>query len=210
MKNFAIILSKLRTFENADNALEQYSTDSEIANEILHYAYMRKDLKGPIMDLGCGTGILGLGCLLYGAEKVYFVDKDQKALAILRDNLRFVEEVSGRKFNDKAIIVHADMANLSKKDYPDITMIIQNPPFGKWNKKMDIHFIKKALSLSDIVYTFHIFETKRFIEDLIKDNGFASTNAWKFRFPIKRSMAHHTKKIEYISVGCWRAEKIQQ
>jgi len=38
-----------------------------------------------VLDLGCGTGVLGIGALLLGA-KVYFVESDGSALEIARNN----------------------------------------------------------------------------------------------------------------------------
>ena len=77
----AIRLSKLKGFGSPSVALEQYPTDSEMAAELLWSACMRGDVSGKaVADLGCGTGVLGIGCLLMGAEKVFFVDSDGEAL----------------------------------------------------------------------------------------------------------------------------------
>ena len=85
----AIALSKLKTFKKPKVSLEQYPTDSEVAAELLWHAYMAGDIEGKkIADLGCGTGILGIGCLLLGAEHVYFADIDAEALEICLENLQ--------------------------------------------------------------------------------------------------------------------------
>ena len=75
-KQLAILLSKLQVFESPRAELEQYPLDGESASIILWTACQNKDIENKIMaDLGCGTGILGLGALLLGAKKVYFIDK---------------------------------------------------------------------------------------------------------------------------------------
>ena len=72
-KELAILLSKLKTFDTPKTHLEQYSTDSEIAADILWFAYQNKDIEGKkIADFGCGTGILGIGALNLGANKILF------------------------------------------------------------------------------------------------------------------------------------------
>ena len=82
--SLAIELSKLKVFNQANVSLEQYPTDSEIAATILWQAKMNNDIEDKIIaDLGAGTGILGIGALLLGADYVYFVEKDEKAIEIL-------------------------------------------------------------------------------------------------------------------------------
>src|SRR3989338_11601347 len=89
----AIILSKLRQFENPKFLDEQYTTDSEIAAMVLWNAYMSGNIKGKtIAYLGAGTGILGIGALLLGAKKVFFVEKDENAVKILKENLEGTKE----------------------------------------------------------------------------------------------------------------------
>jgi ribosomal protein L11 methyltransferase len=40
-----------------------------------------------VLDVGCGTGILGMGCVLFGAEQVVGVDNDPDARAAARANI---------------------------------------------------------------------------------------------------------------------------
>jgi ribosomal protein L11 methyltransferase len=47
-----------------------------------------QDLAGKtVIDYGCGSGILGIGALLLGADRVIAVDNDPQALLATRDNL---------------------------------------------------------------------------------------------------------------------------
>src|SRR3989338_1932750 len=86
----AILLSRLAGFDNSKLKLgrEQYATDSEAAAEALWFAYMSGDIEGKtVADLGCGTGLLGIGALLLGAKQAYFIDNDEEALATCEKNI---------------------------------------------------------------------------------------------------------------------------
>ncbi len=193
--SLAIALSKLNVFISPDTKLEQYATDSEIAADVLWTAKMLGDIEGKkIIDLGCGTGILGIGALLLGAEEVIFVDKDKKALALLNKNLDSLDVTEGFR------IVHADIAEFDDK----ADVVIENPPFGTRERHIDKDFLSKAFSCADIVYSFHKTATKGFVDAFSKDNRFAITHRFDFRFPLKQTMSFHTKRIERIDVSCFR------
>src|SRR3989344_9496721 len=90
----AIELSKLKVFEQPDLATEQYPMDSEHGAEVLWDAYFKGDIENKtVADLGCGTGILGIGALLLGARLTYFVDSDEEAIKIAKENLKKFEEI---------------------------------------------------------------------------------------------------------------------
>ena len=195
----AIALSKLKVFEKPKIRAEQYMTDSETAAEVLWLAKMRGDIDGRIIaDLGCGTGILGIGAILLGAEKVYFVDNDRDALRICRENL---EELG---IEEKAEIMLGNVKDFNKK----VSTVIQNPPFGTKTKHADREFLEKAFEISeDAVHSFHKLETREFIERFAKQKGFVPTNLIEFHMPIKATYKFHKSRIRRINVGCWRFEK---
>ena len=84
----AVVLSQLKKFEEPKVRQEQYFMDSEIAASVLWNAYLLKDIEGKaIADLGCGTGVLGIGALMLGAKHAFFVDSDEKALQTAKDNI---------------------------------------------------------------------------------------------------------------------------
>jgi ribosomal protein L11 methyltransferase len=41
-----------------------------------------------VLDVGCGTGIIGIACLKSNAKKVIFVDNDLSALNVTRENFQ--------------------------------------------------------------------------------------------------------------------------
>ena len=88
-KKLEIQLSKLKQLEEFDLDLEQYTTDSSQASEILLWAFNNGDIENKIIaDFGCGNGILGIGALLLNAKKVYFIDNDKKAIKITKENTK--------------------------------------------------------------------------------------------------------------------------
>ncbi len=199
----AVILSKLKVFEVPELESEQYPTDSETAAEMLWNAYLNNDVEGKtIADFGAGTGILGIGCLLLGARFVYFLEKDEKAISILRENIKKTELEISNKLKYK--ILNEDISRFSKK----VDVVVQNPPFGTKTKHADREFLLKAFSTADVVYSFHKVETKGFIEAISKDNGFRITHLYEFNLPIKAVHKFHKRRIRYIKVGCWRMERI--
>jgi len=202
----AIILSKLKTFSSPDLMAEQYATDSEIAAEVLWNAFYLYDIENKtIADLGSGTGILGLGALLLGAKKVFFIESDKNSTKTAKENLKFLEEKLGIKLVKKAIFLNQDINNFNEK----VDIVIQNPPFGTKQKHADKMFLEKAFSITKIIYSFHKLETERFVNKISGDYGFEITHLWKFDFPIKATYSFHRKKIQRIKVGCWRIKGIK-
>lgn len=193
----AIMLSQLQLFKQANFKQEQYPTDSEVAAETLWLAYMKGDIEGKIIaDFGCGTGVLGIAALLLGAEKVYFVDKDNEALEILEQNLAELEydnyEVMNKDIGDTKI--SADV-------------VLENPPFGTRQKHADREFLLKAFETARVVYSFHKTSTSKFVEKISKDYGFRIAERRDFKFPLKNTMEHHKSKIKRIDVTMFLLEK---
>jgi putative methylase len=159
---------------------------------------MRGDTDGrAIADLGCGTGILGIGAILLGASKVYFVDNDENALNICSNNLRKLG------MEKKAEIALAHVGNFDKK----VDVVFQNPPFGTKIRHADREFLEKAFEIAGVVYSFHKLETREFIERFAQQRGFVITNLLKFGMPLKVTQKFHKSRIRRINVGCWRFEK---
>jgi putative methylase len=201
-KELAVILSRIKIFEYASIKLEQYPTESEIAADVLWKANMDGDVEGKtIVDLGAGHGVLGIGSLLMGAKKVSFIDIDKEALKIAKENLKEVSKNVNKKF-------HSSFLNKNVKDVRvKADVVIQNPPFGVKNTHADKMFLLKAMSIAPVVYSFHKMATQNFVEKVAVDHGFKANLVAKYRFPLKRTMWYHMKKVYYVDVGVWRIVK---
>ncbi|MCX6710348.1 MAG: METTL5 family protein, partial [Candidatus Woesearchaeota archaeon] len=178
----AIALSRLRVFEKPKLMEEQYPTDSEIAAEILWFSHMSGEISGrTVADLGCGTGILGIGALLLGAQKVFFVDSDMSALELTRKNIQFLEHETGLSLSDKAEIVNNDISEFNDK----VNLVIENPPFGTKLAHADKLFLEKAFKIAPVIYSIHKAESKNFIESIAKESSFKITHYFEFDMPIR-------------------------
>jgi len=197
--SLAVVLSQLSAFRHSHTYAEQYPTDSEIAAAVLWNAYMNGDISSKtIADLGAGTGILGIGCLLLGAKKVYFVDSDADALEIAKENLASVDKTLAKK----AVFIAADIKEFN--EHADA--VVMNPPFGTKKIHADKIFLEQAFRIADVIYSFHKAESKGFLAAFSSDNGFSITHMWEFDFPIKQTMEFHTKKIHRFKVIAARFE----
>lgn len=200
----AIELSKLKGFEKPKVRAEQYLTEPEIAAEVLWNAFMMGDI-GSIRkvsaDLGCGTGILGLGALMLGCQKAYFVENDKDAIKTAKKNYEKLK--SEGLIKGKAVFLCKDIADFDDK----ADVIMQNPPFGTKEKHADRVFLEKAFETADIIYSFHKTLTRKFVENEARKHGFVATHEFKFEFPLKQTMEFHRKKMYMIEVSCFRLEK---
>jgi len=200
--SLAVVLSKLEGFREQKVRAEQYSTDSEIAATVLWDAYMKGHFSEKVADMGCGTGILGLGALLLGCNEVFFVEIDETALEIAKTNYEKLKSeglVAG-----KANFIHSDISEFNH----NVDVVIENPPFGTKVEHADRVFLEKAMKISKIIYSFHKSESRGFIEAFSKDNGFRIKETMDFRYPLKQSLKFHKKKIHYFDVSCFVLEKI--
>ena len=199
----AVALSKLKGFDDQKVRLEQYMTDSEVGATILWFSYMKGDIQGKIIaDLGSGTGILGLGALLLGAKKVYFVEIDEKAMEIAKNNYDTIK--SEYSVGGEAVFVNDDISKFNE----DVEVIVENPPYGVKNEHSDRVFLDKAMKISQVVYSLHKSESKGFIDAFSKDNGFKVVEKIEIVFPLKASLSYHTKRIHRFNVALFRIERV--
>lgn len=199
-----ILLSKLDLFESPNAALEQYPTDSKSAALILWAAFQYGDIEGKtVADLGCGTGILGIGALMLGAEKVHFIDKDKAAVEKAKANLEFIEKELKTKLSEKAEFITAGISDFSEK----VDTVIQNPPFGTKKEHADLEFLQKAVEIGKTVYSIHKSSTMDFIRRIIEKKGERISDEISLNMQLKSTMPWHKKRIQAIEASCLRIVK---
>lgn len=198
----AVRLSKLEVFERPKVRVEQYITDAEIAASVLWNGLYLGDIRQKVsVDLGCGTGILGIGALLLGAKRVYFVDNDKEAIKTAKINYKKAKSESSAI--GKAIFLCVDIKEFNKK----CDTVLQNPPFGVKVRHSDKEFLKKAMELAPVIYSFHKSESIGFIKAFSEDNNYRISHRWDSEFPLKATMRFHKKRIKRIKVSCFRLER---
>ena len=185
-------LQRLSMFDDPKFELEQYFTPPNIAAQILNRVNMEIDLRGKsVLDLGCGSGVLGLGAKCFGADRVLGVDIDGKALRVARNNLD-----SMALDGDTVKYLELDIKNMTKEDLPEnwkeFDVVISNPPFGTRNCHIDHIFFKKGLLFADIVYSVHKSSTRKFWEAQAKEMQVDMELIMpRLHFPIQRTFKFH-------------------
>ena len=188
-KDLEIFLQKVEEKIKVKAELEQYQTPASIAADILWIA--RDDINGKVViDLGCGTGIFSIGSAILNAKKVIGIDIDENLVDIARKEAEkmgldidfFVEDVEN--FNIKG----------------DVT--IMNPPFGAQyaSRHADRIFLKKAMELTQCIYSLHLKNTEDFLKKFIEENGWKICYRKEYKFPLKASLPFHRKRIAYYDV----------
>lgn len=197
-KSLAVFLSKLEVFVRPDPLLEQYPTDSEVAASILWDALMEGVVENrKVIDLGCGTGILGIGALALGASHVVFIDKDPRVLPQLMNNISNLEDETEKSYSNY------DLVNGSIENYSErADVVIMNPPFGARQKHADLLFLEKALTLAPTVYSLHKTSTLDFLHKWLKAQGAQLMSAKDYDFPLKNTLPEHKKRLQRIEVSC--------
>ncbi len=196
-KQLAIILSRLKTFEEPKVKFEQYQTDPETAAEIVWFAFMNNDIKDKIIaDFGCGNGILGIAALLLGARKVYFTDVDNDAILLTKQNLNSLKL-------QNYVLLHQDISEFNQK----IDIVLENPPFGIQTPYADKPFLIKAMQVSNTIYSFHKIESKQFIEALASDHNFNVSFVLPIKLTIKKTQKFHKKSVYPINIGIWKLKR---
>lgn len=203
-KQLALALSRLKTFSKPNVRLEQYQTGSDLAAEILwhihHSGYIKDKL---VADLGCGNGIFGIGSLLLGAKKAFFIDIDEEAIKLAKENKTIIEKLFKKKFN--TVFYNKNVKEFNNK----VDIVIQNPPFGVKKSHTDKIFLAKAMDITKTIYSIHKIESENFISKFAGDSGFKASIVLRQRFPLKRSFYFHKKKIYFVDTGLWKIVILQ-
>ena len=200
-KHLEMKLQSVPYHPNPDVTLEQYTTPSVIASDLLWNAYGLGDVEGKnILDLGCGTGIFAIASSLLGASLSVGVDIDGKSVDVAR-------EFSQKLKIDNISFICGDVCDYNA-DFK-IDTVFQNPPFGSQKnakKGQDIKFVKKACELNaDVLYSFHMASSEEFLINYYNDNNLEISHLFRYKFPIPKIYDFHTKEKADVDVIVIRA-----
>lgn len=76
------------------------------------------------IDLFSGSGGIGIEALSRGASKAYFVENNKKALACIRENLRFT------KLEKSSMIINADVCLALGRIHEVADILFMDPPYS--------------------------------------------------------------------------------
>ncbi len=193
-----ILLQKVAPHPKPSPDLEQYSTPAGIAADVLWFAFSQGDIAGKkVVDLGCGTGILGIGAKLLGAEEVISIDTDEAALAVAMKNAQ-------------ALKVDIGLLTVDVGDFPESAdTVVMNPPFGAQagDRHADVPFLERALAVAPVAYTFHKAETEPFVLQKVGALGGEATHRKEYAFPLPHSMPFHTEAVRDVPVVMLRVQR---
>lgn len=186
-------------FEDPTVSLEQYHTPPDLAAHIVHVADLQGDLAGrPVVDLGCGTGMLALGSALRGPERVLGLDVDDGPLATARKNERRVAARAPVEW----VRADATRAPLCVEG----ATVLTNPPFGArdGNEHADRAFLETASEIAGVSYSVHNAGSREFVESFVADVGGEVTRAFAAEFELPRQFDHHTRDSRTLDVEVYR------
>jgi len=212
-RHLEIAIENIPKFESPKIGFEQYPTSASIAADLLWNAKGLGDIfNKSIIDLGCGTGIFAISSILLGAKCVTGIDIDSSAIKIAKNtvndmnisNVKFIIEDIYNLSNNHCNINSNN--NLSLKFDTAIT----NPPFGaqsRSKKGADRIFMESAMDLADVIYSFHIAETRDFVVNYYKDLGGKVTHEFFYKFPLLNTYEFHTQESIDVDVVVFRVVK---
>ncbi len=207
------IIQDLQTFSSPKLKFEQYITDPVATADLFYYmAIEQRDLMGHILiDFGCGPGNLSVAGALMGAEHIFAIDIDSQVLEICQENLTRLG------IQDQVTLINMDIT--SPEFIPNITAQIRNiqsegqsivgvsnPPFGVYNRGVDVKFVAQALHVVDVLYSIHLQSEKsrKFLEQKIPQVGGKITNLASLALMLKHTYKHQKKNRKMIQTDVYR------
>jgi len=197
LKELECHLQEVDEFEEPKILLEQYPTRPHIAACMIHtMASTFGDIEDrSILDLGCGSGVLSIGCVMLGAANVLGLDIDPDALDTCQQNLEAFEM-------DNVDLVNGNVADADQILRQKFDVVLMNPPFGtKRNKGLDLLFLEKGIKLATrAVYSLHKTSTREHVLKKGEAWGTKPQVLAELRYDLPATYKHHKKASVDIEV----------
>ncbi|QOJ78165.1 methyltransferase [Infirmifilum lucidum] len=202
-RELELLLNTIPAHPRPKVELEQYITPSTLASTLLWIAEFHfSDLSDKkVLDLGAGTGRLGLGAVLLGANIATLVDIDQDSLLVARDWAR------EKGLYSRVDLVVADVSHLPFRGTLLFDTVIQNPPFGVHRRGADVSFVRGALKFSNKVYSVHKESASQYVLTFLEREGFRVEVIYRDRVCLPPMFYWHRKRMHCFTVVVVRAEK---
>ena len=126
------------------------------------------------VDLFSGSGGIGIEAISRGANKAYFVEYDKKALACIKDNLIFT------KFNDKAMVINADVCSAVDRINEEADIIFMDPPYESGLDVAVLRLLKNAACVTEDTLIIVEATLNRDLKEF-EDCGFTVTKEKKYK-----------------------------
>jgi|TARA_B110000263_G_scaffold53070_1_gene44555 predicted RNA methylase len=197
IRHLSMALSNLEPHHCNIIALEQYSTDGNLAARFMSDIVSFGDIKEDTIvgDLGAGNGILGIAALKLGAKKVFFVETDTEACEILDNNLL------SNDLQDSGEIINEHIGGIFS--LPQVDLIICNPPWGKQKEKADRPFLNLILNNGSPAHLLHS-STAAHIRPFFESEGWNVEKYGEADFALPTTYSHHKRQRDKTKVGFWR------
>ena len=200
-KHLEMKLQSIPSHPNPDVNLEQYTTPSIIASDLVWNAFSLGDIECKnILDLGCGTGVFAIASALMGSNSSIGVDID-------KDSIDLACDVKDKLKVDNVNFIVSDICEFNESLKVDT--IFQNPPFGSQRNAdsgQDLKFVQKSIEFNtNVLYSFHMASTQDFLIKYYEDKGLDITHIFRYEFPIPKIYDFHTKERQNVDVIVIRA-----
>jgi len=197
-RHLAILLSQLAPNPRPRLRWEGYNIDAESAAEMVYAAFLHGDIKGRrVVDLGCGSGILGIAASLLGATQVLGIDIDKRAI----ETAVFNAEKTGVNIDLVAGDIECIVGNFDT--------VLMNPPFGTWRRGADVRFLKKALEISNVIYSLHkqSDSVRLFLREKVPEMGGKIDWLREINLTVGRTYPFHRKRIYRVAADLYRIRR---
>jgi predicted RNA methylase len=193
-RHLEIVLQAIAPHPNPKVNLEQYTTPSDIAADLLFRAcYTYGDIRDKaILDLGSGTGRLAIGAAVLGANHVVGIDLDSESVrAALSNSKRMRLKVDW-------VVGHIEVVRGL------FDTVIMNPPFGTKREHADVKFLSAALKIGKVIYSIHKSTTRSFISRWLKDADAEVEMVMTTKMLIPHQYDFHHKRSHLVVVDALR------